>query len=83
MTRFHRKNGIISKAQMDQGEKAIQSAGRRLAMGIRKSDAQQGDGLDAVLPSAANKLLIKRSLTTESAAAFSQEITDDMIFAFR
>lgn len=68
------------KEQLDSDTKAIQNIGRRLLLDVKKLNWQQENGLASVLPLCNNKLQIKRSLTTESAAVFmpyvNQELND-------
>lgn len=68
------------KEQLDSDTKAIQTIGRRLLLGVKKLSWQMENGLATALPLCNNKLQIKRSLTTESAAVFmpfeNQELND-------
>ena len=69
-----------SKQQLDSDTKSIQAIGRRHLVAIKNLNMQQENGLDSVLPLCNNKLLIRRSLTTEGCAVFmpfvNQELND-------
>jgi len=66
--------------QLNLDTDSIMSIGRRLVCDVKKLSWQQENGLNTALPLATNKLSIKRSLTTESAAVFmpfvNQELND-------
>ena len=66
--------------QLDSDTKAIQAIGRRHLVDIRPLTYQQEYGLNACLPLCVNRLEIRRSLITESAAVFmpfvNQELND-------
>ena len=69
-----------TKEQLDSDTKSIQAIGRKMLIDIKKLSWQQENGLNTALPLCNNKLHIKRSLTTESAAVFmpfeNQELND-------
>lgn len=69
-----------SEEQLDSDTKAIQAIGRRHLVDIRPLAYQQEIGLNASLPLCVNRLEIRRSLITESAAVFmpfvNQELND-------
>ena len=69
-----------TKEQLDSDTKAIQAIGRRHLVTIKNLSYQQENGLDSVLPLCSNKLMIRRSLTTEGCAVFmpfvNQELND-------
>lgn len=68
------------KETLDNDTKAIQAVGRRHLMDIKPLSWQQENGLSSCLPLCNNKLAIKRSMLTESAAVFmpfvNQEINE-------
>lgn len=69
-----------SKEELDQDTASIIASGHRMACEVKKLYYQQENALTSALPLAYNKLLIKRTLTTESTAVFmpfvSQELND-------
>ncbi len=69
-----------TKEQLDADTASIKAIGRRQVLDIKPLSWQQENGLASALPLCNNKLHIKRSLTTESAAIFmpfvNQELND-------
>ncbi len=69
-----------TKEQLDLDTTAIQAVGRKHLVEIRTLTYQQELGLDSALPLANNKLAVRRTLITESAAVFmpfvNQELND-------
>lgn len=69
-----------SKEKLDADTKTIQGIGRGYLVDIRTLSYQQENGLNTCLPLCSNKLEIRRSLITESAAVFmpldNQELYD-------
>lgn len=69
-----------TREQLDNDTKALQAAARSHLVDLRTINWQQENGLDTCLPLCANKLEIRRTLISESAAVFmpfvNQELND-------